>query len=526
MNPMNPNQLSHAEIMESIKKLMKEVPDARSDASRLDELRRLFSKTDLKFGQALPENKAAAKWQLFLLKNHKRMVSQLCDRIKDGRRSSIRCLFGVIAQTPLLENEGSRRLVNTDLLQKWYRSICSIDTADFDSGVQHMVKSEFIMPYRDIQYYSFGCISRLAALEHKRTLSSSQSIISVRLMELLMMIPSPSFGDQLRSDMFLFEPPAEVAAMEEDSGDSSSVNTSDEVDSENPSARPRKRQKREQKKTSFLQLKSFCREFQSAWLSILKLPLPKSAMKRALQFLPDHVLKFVPNPLLFSDFFMEAYNDHGNGVAGVYALEGLFDLITDHGLEYPNFYIQLYRLVSPRVLHAKYRGRFLSLLSKCLIRNELLPAHIIAAFSKRLCRSALSAPPSAGLFVLALVSNLLRKHSECQFLVQRKGATKIEDFFVAEATDPAETQALRTSLWEVVALERHYCASIGILAKSIGIPEESKLPLHQLDEFLDHTYESLFEMERKQRNRTALAFIEPQSVLTDNDVFSCFLTTS
>jgi len=523
---VDPQALSHVEIAASIKKLTKELPDVRSDASRLDELRRLFSKAGLKFGQAPPENRAAAKWHSFLLKNHKKMVSQLSDRIEEGRRSSIRCLFGVIASSPLLEKEGSRRLVNADLLQKWYQSMCSIDPADFDAGIRHMVKSEFIMPYRDIQYYSFGCIARLAVLEYKRRSSSSQSMIGARLMELLMMMPSPSSKDQWESGSFLFEPPAQDATLEEDSDDSASVNSLGKETAEKVTIRPRKRQKREQSNESFRELKSCRREFQKAWLAVLKLPLPKSSLKRALQFLPEFVLNCVPNALMFSDFFMEAYKDHGDGVAGVSALEGLFHLITHHGLEYPNFYSQLYCLVSPRVMHAKYRGRFLSLLSKCLTRNELLPAHIVAAFSKRLCRSAISSPPSTGLFVLALVSNLLRKHSECRFLIQRSHDGEIEDAFVTTATDPTESQALRTSLWEVVALEKHYCASVAVLAKSLGTTEESKLPLHQIEEFSDHTYESLFEMERKKRKKTALAFVDPQSLLTDNDVFSTFLTTT
>jgi len=517
--------LSHVEIAAAMKELTKALPDARSDASRLDELRRLFSKAELKFGQAPPENKVAAKWRSFLLKNHKKMVSQLCDRIEEGRRSSTRCLFGVIAASPLLEKDGARKLVNADLLQKWYQSICLIDPTEFDGGIRHMIKSEFILPYRDVQYYSFGCISRLAILEYKRSSSSSQSMIGTRLMELLMMIPSPSSEDQWDSGRFLFEPPA-VDTAAESYGDSCSVNSSDEETADKVSSRPRKRQKQEQQNQSLQQLKSCRREFQKAWLGVLKLPLPKSSLKRALQFLPECVLNCVPNALIFSDFFMEAYKDHGDGVAGVFALEGLFHLITNHGLEYPNFYTQLYCLVSPRVMHAKFRGRFLSLLSKCLTRNELLPAHIVAAFSKRLCRSAISAPPSAGLFVLALVSNLLRKHSECKFLIQRNDSGEIEDFYIATATNPTTAQALKTSLWEIVALEKHYCASVGVLAKSIGSTEESKLPLHQTDDFSGHTYESLFEMERKKRMKTDLVFTSPPSVLTETDVFSTFLMTT
>ena len=46
------------------------------------------------------KNPVVAKWHAFLLKSHKTMVSQLCERVKLGRHASIRCLWGVIAGSP------------------------------------------------------------------------------------------------------------------------------------------------------------------------------------------------------------------------------------------------------------------------------------------------------------------------------------------------------------------------------------------------------------------------------------------
>ena len=39
----------------------------------------------------------------------------------------------------------------------------------------------------------------------------------------------------------------------------------------------------------------------------------------------------------------------------------------------------------------------------------MLPAYVVAAFCKKLLRLGLAGPPSGALFVLALVSNLIRK---------------------------------------------------------------------------------------------------------------------
>lgn len=523
-------QLSPAEVSKQIKSLIKEVPDARADAARLDDLRRLFARMEasgeLQFGLSPPENPVAAKWRLFLLKYHKSMVSQLCERVIDGRHSAIRCLFGVIAASPLKHNDGNYKQVNPDLLQKWFQSM-TLEIDEIDKGMRHMVESEFIQPYRDVQYYALGSITQLATAEYERNSNSSPSKTAEKLLEFLMMIPMPSSNEDLERSQFLFQPPKDTVQEDEDSSyedvsDESDMDSDDEVEIE---SRPSKRTKTEKhtSKHTFQKLRLFRREYQKAWLAVLKLCLPIASLKRALQFLPDHVLDHVPNPLRFSDFFMQAYSDHGKGVVGVFALDGLFLLITEHGLEYPDFYSQLYRLISPKVMFVKYRERFFSLLTKCLTRNEMLPAHLVAAFLKRLCRSVLSASPPGALFVLGLVSNLLRKHSECICMIHRNGEEEIEDLFLAAENDPTAAKALQSSLWELTALERHYHPAVCTLAKSIGSLQESKSPLYNMDEFSSYTYKSLFEMDRKKKTKTALTFAEPASLFTEDDMFSNFL---
>ena len=189
------------------------------------------------------------------------------------------------------------------------------------------------------------------------------------------------------------------------------------------------------------------------------------------------------------------------------------------GLEYRNFYTQLYKLVSTRVMYAKYRTRFYSLMTKCLVLNSMLPAHLVAAFMKRLCRCALTGPPSSALFVLALVSNLLKKHPECNCMIQRKKGTEMEDSFVADEDDPVKCRALQSSLWELCIFENHYYPAVATLAKSIGRVEEDKTPLYNIEDFTYHTYASLFDQERKRKTKTALTFKKPSSLFTDDDIF-------
>ncbi|KAL3922956.1 MAG: hypothetical protein SGILL_001927 [Bacillariaceae sp.] len=575
---------SPAEISREIKSLIKELPEIRADAARLDELRRLFTRLEaegeLSFGtatttqQSLPNRSGsavAAKWHAFLHKSHKTMVSQLCERVQLGRHSaSMRCLWGVIAGSPFTRHHSKSdastsscyKQVNTALLQQWLDAMTKQEHFPMNKGTKQMVEGEFFGPYRDVQYYSLGCISALATAAAVHTSSQESGSdtddgnnnnnnddghinagekekLAQRLLELLMMIPVPSSEEELEGNsQYLFPPPTDFVPDDEqeekhsdsdesdeesddDDGDDSD-DSSDEESGDNNDARPSKRQKVDQQhKFPFQRMRTFRREYQKAWLSVLRLPLPMSSLKQALHYIPENVLNYISQPLRFADFFMQAYSDHENsGVIGILALDGLFLLITEYGLEYPNFYKQLYKLVSAKALYGKHRTRFFSLLTKCLVRNEMLPAHLVAAYVKRSCRCALSGPPSGALFVLALVSNLLRKHPECSCLIQRKEGSEIEDSFLPDEDDPVECRALHSSLWELAVFEKHYYPAVATLAKSIGRQEEDKTPMHHMEDFSGHTYTSLFAQEKKKKKKTALTFKKPDSLFTDDDVFA------
>jgi len=84
--------------------------------------------------------------------------------------------------------------------------------------------------------------------------------------------------------------------------------------------------------------------------------------------------------------------------------------------------------------------------------------------------------------------------------------------------------ALESSLWELSALAHHYYPAVVTLAKSIGTETETT-PMHDIDDFLRHTYKSLFEQERKRsstkkRRKVPLTFVEPKGLFGSNDVLS------
>ena len=106
----------------------------------------------------------------------------------------------------------------------------------------------------------------------------------------------------------------------------------------------------------------------------------------------------------------------------------------------------------------------------------------------------------------------------------------MEDNFDADAQDPAQARALESSLWELAALERHFHPAVAGLAKSVGT-ETDKTPMHDMDEFLLHTYKSLFETERKRMDPKAkrqkavpVTFEKPHGLFTSNDIFAGILS--
>ncbi|PNX78854.1 nucleolar complex protein 4, partial [Trifolium pratense] len=67
------------------------------------------------------------------------------------------------------------------------------------------------------------------------------------------------------------------------------------------------------------------------------------------------VFPHLSNPIMLCDFLTRSY-DVG-GVVSVMALNSLFVLMMEHGLEYPNFYEKLYALLVPSIFMAKHRAR-------------------------------------------------------------------------------------------------------------------------------------------------------------------------
>ncbi|WVY89355.1 hypothetical protein V8G54_034869 [Vigna mungo] len=293
-------------------------------------------------------------------------------------------------------------------------------------------------------------------------------------------------------------------------------------------------------------------KFTKAWIAYLRLPLPLDVYKEkcgSLDFacLPDN-LAMRTKMGLKSDFLTRSY-DVG-GVVSVMALSSLFVLMTQYGLEYPNFYEKLYALLVPSTFMAKHRARFLQLLDSCL-KSPLLPAYLAASFAKKLSRLLLSVPPSGALVITALIHNILRRHPSVNCLVHREdgvdegksdhrtdeGTTANSDNVKTSAipcqkpgidhfnnteTDPKKSAAMRSSLWEIDTILHHYCPPVSRFALSLGndLTVRAKTSEVNVGDFSAGSYATILGAEITRRvKQVPLAFYKatPSSLFSETD---------
>nr|XP_018439297.1 PREDICTED: uncharacterized protein C1604.06c [Raphanus sativus] len=282
-------------------------------------------------------------------------------------------------------------------------------------------------------------------------------------------------------------------------------------------------------------------KFTKAWISFLRLPLPLDVYKEVLASIHQTVIPHLSNPAMLCDFLTKSY-DIG-GVVSVMALSSLFILMTEHGLEYPNFYEKLYALLVPSVFVAKHRARFLQLLDACL-RSSLLPAYLAASFAKKLSRLSLSVPPSGSLVITALIYNLLRRHPTINHLVHQetvetaneanleneesnesrsKNNKKLGiDYFNNQESDLKKTGAMRSSLWEIDTLRHHYCPPVSRFVSSLetDLTIRAKTTEMKIEDFSSGSYATIFGDEIRRRvKQVPLAFYKavPTSLFEVSD---------
>ncbi|KAF0509118.1 CBF-domain-containing protein [Gigaspora margarita] len=270
-----------------------------------------------------------------------------------------------------------------------------------------------------------------------------------------------------------------------------------------------------------LQLSSHRRVFSDCWLALLKLPMKQESYKKILLIMHKKIIPHMLQPTMLMDYLTESYN--AGGAISLLALNGLFTLIHEHNLDYPDFYKKLYNLFDRNLMHVKYRSRFFRLVDLFLSSTHL-PVQLVASFIKRMSRLSLTSPPHGIVILIPLIYNLIRRHPSCMVLIHRPYEIKSrtedgghinnisEDPYVFDEPDPMNSNAIASSLWELKTLQNHYLPNVATLAKIFQ--DKFNKPSYNLEDFLDHTYATLFEAEtsKKPKKTPALAFEKPNFV--------------
>ncbi|GFR90716.1 nucleolar complex protein 4 homolog [Elysia marginata] len=182
------------------------------------------------------------------------------------------------------------------------------------------------------------------------------------------------------------------------------------------------------------------------------------------------IMEKMSNPLMLTDFLTESFNI--GGAISLMSLQGLFLLMTQYNLDYPDFYTKLYSMFEPQVFSARYKARFF-MLADTFLTSTHLPSYLVAAFAKRLARLSLHAPTPALYISLPFIMNLISRHPACEVLLHRtEGPSEFDqDPFLPDEPDPKNSKALESCLWELQTLEKHIDPNVAEKAKKRRIAE-------------------------------------------------------
>ena len=336
-----------------------------------------------------------------------------------------------------------------------------LENGDAEGARQEFVE-KYLEEYDDVRYHTMLAIKQFFSVQSKRT----ESIVTNAIDILSKVEGVPEAEDQL-SDWFGQAP-------------------------DGP-------------KHQLLSLASHRKTAQECWLSIFRSPLTIAHRKQVLSILTTQILPWFPTRTeLLTDFLTDSFNSSGS--VALLALSGIFHLMTARNLDYPDFYTKLYSLLDDEVLHSKHRSKFFRLLEK-FMASEHLPAAMVAGFLKRLSHLALHAPPGAIVWIVPWTYNMMRQHPACTFMLHRPYhpahaiyATNprymdqgTPDPFDATEPNPSSSGAIDSSLWELHTLKDHWHPNVATLSRILG--EQFTKREYQLEDFLDHGYQTLVDAE-------------------------------
>ncbi|CUG90341.1 Hypothetical protein, putative [Bodo saltans] len=251
--------------------------------------------------------------------------------------------------------------------------------------------------------------------------------------------------------------------------------------------------------------------FSAFWSKFLNIGCPPALHLHLLNRLPVDIMPHLTNPIIVTDYLTTCFSC--GGLVAVLALKGMFLLMLDHGVEQPKFYEQLYSLLTPDAFSSRHRYELFELVDLCL-KSLRVPSYIAAAFAKRVVQIALLSPAPTLYFSLPFLRQLLQRHPNCLSLIHRASKIMAEedgelgsqgkkhaedtvarlfdgvDPFSIEERNPWKSDAIYSSLWELVLLEKHFLPAVPLMVSAFSSTAEDTTPLR-----FEKTYARLFTAE-------------------------------
>jgi U3 small nucleolar RNA-associated protein 19 len=389
------------------------------------------------------------------------LKQHLFQLIRDGAQAEGARATGVTVAMRILKAEGHHLYENDDYVfpRTFIKGIVQAVLDSNDDGARETFVGEFINKFADIRF--FVAKSIVEVLRDRQAQDASASDLFDTTLALLSAFEPPSNRTEKTKAEFLIPAPAKKA-------------------------HPLHSQLQQKK------------QVQDAWLALMGLGMGPDQRKQILKIMVATIAPWFTKPELLADFLTDSYD--AGGATSLLALSGVFFLMTECNLDYPSFYAKLYSLLDASILHSRHRSRVFRLLDVCLGSSHL-PVAMVASFIKRLSRLSLCAPPSAIVFVIPWLYNLFRKHPQTTFLMHRiapmrdpewRAICESEGFadpFNMAESDPMETGALDSCVWELVQLQGHYHPNVATIAKIVS--EQFTKASYNVEDFLDHSYASV-----------------------------------
>ncbi|KAH8416567.1 hypothetical protein KR222_009861 [Zaprionus bogoriensis] len=215
--------------------------------------------------------------------------------------------------------------------------------------------------------------------------------------------------------------------------------------------------------------------------------LEERVHRQVLVVLLERILPHLDNAILLTDFLMDSLHQFDGPIA-LLALQGIFTLMQQQNITYPDVYVKLYNMFYPRMFYNKYKAR-LFYLADIFLTSTHLPENLVAAFVKRLARLALKSPTEDAIIMIRFVCNLLLRHTGLQRLIcasAAASAVEITDPYDETQEDPVKSGALNSSLWEMLLLQKHAVPEVAnaarFVSKSLPMMEFDLGPLLELKE--------------------------------------------